>query len=347
MLWTVIINLFLTIFFNQAPRLAAVNADAVVIARRIEIMPIEILAEKGAVLAADDHFFLFEKRADEVQPIASITKLMTALVFLDNNPGWEKTYMITADDKVEGGRLNLFPGDEVTLKDLFYTSLVASDNGAALALARATGLSEMEFVIKMNEEAKKLGLTKTHFADPVGLSEYNVSTARETAFLAQAAFARSEIKEATASREYNFITLNGREKKIESTDYLLFDPALDPVVSSSLNYSSDFSPNFSPGPSPGSSPNSSFNYSPDSSSISSPNSSSDYSADSSPDFLQILAGKTGYTDQAGYCFVGKLRGPGGREVISVVLNSAGKNERFKESKNLVNWVFSGYDWGRP
>jgi D-alanyl-D-alanine endopeptidase (penicillin-binding protein 7) len=287
MFWNLAINLILSLFLVRGDFAPAVYSDAPLIALKPGAAAVELAAEKGAVLSAQDHFFLFTKRADEVQPIASITKLMTSLVFLDSNPGWEEIYEIKENDKVEGGRLNLFLGEKVKVKDLFYTSLVASDNGATIALVHSTGLSEEEFVARMNAEAKRLGLVRTKFSDPVGLGDDNVSTAREVALLAKAAFDRREIREATASREYNFTTFTGVEKKVESTDYLLFD--------------------------------------------------------SEKNSFQVLGGKTGYTDKAGYCFVSRLK-DGNREVIAVVLNSAGKNERFKESKNLVNWVFNNYDW---
>ena len=63
---------------------------------------------------------LFQKGGEKPLPIASITKLMTALVFLDHNPGWDKTITITATDQRDGGRVYLLPGEEVNLKDLFY-----------------------------------------------------------------------------------------------------------------------------------------------------------------------------------------------------------------------------------
>lgn len=289
MFWTAIVNIITTLFFGFHG-LPAVTAGAGSLVLDPAAQRAEISAERGAVLAANDRFFLFTEKADEPQPIASITKLMTALVFLDNNPGWDKEYVITAEDKVEGGRLNLFLGDKVTVKDLFYTSLVASDNGATLALVHASGLSEAEFVTKMNERAERLGLKQTSFSDPIGLSEYNLSTAREVALLAQAAFRSSEISAATTKADYSFMTINGREKKIESTDYLLFDSGEKTLI--------------------------------------------------------VLGGKTGYTEKAGYCFVGRLKNSAGREVISVVLNSQDKNGRFKDSKSLANWVFTNYDWTR-
>ena len=284
------INFIFLLMFGWGDISAASNLGNNLISLKPDATKLEITSEKSAVLSADGRTFLQANRADEIQPIASITKLMTASIFLDNNPGWDTVYEITAADNVEGGKLNLFLGDRVKVRDLFFTSLVASDNGATLALVHATGLSEKDFVAKMNSEALRLGLNNTSFADPVGLSEKNVSTAREVAKMARAAFGRPEIRQAASSREYRFTTENGTEKKVESTDYLLFDSADNP--------------------------------------------------------FEVLGGKTGFTDRAGYCFVGRFRNDDGQEVISVVLNSQGKNERFRESKALINWVFSSYNWSR-
>ena len=283
-------NILLVLLFGTSDVAPVLNIDTAILKPKAGVPVLDLKADKGAALVTGGHLFLFSQRADETQPIASITKLMTALVFLDHNPGWDKIYKIVADDHVEGGRLNLFLGDEVKVKDLFYTSLVASDNGATLALVHSTGLNEADFVSEMNQKAKKLGLAKTSFVDPIGLSDSNVSTAREVAFLAQAALDRAEIREATTRPSYEFKTLLGRQKKVESTDYLLFD--------------------------------------------------------SRQGSLQVLGGKTGYTDKAGYCFVGRLKDASGREVISVILGSSGKNERFQESRNLANWVFNSYNWNK-
>lgn len=287
-MWHWFLNIILTLILLKTDTGALVNDNIKVIKQNPNAPEINILADKGAVLSNSDRVFFFDKKSNEVQPIASITKLMTALVFLDNNPGWDTTYTITGDDNVEGGKLNLFPGEEIKLKDIFKTSLIASDNGATLALVHASGLSEQEFIEKMNEKAGELSLTKTKFIDPVGLSDNNVSSAREVAMLAKEALSKEEISETTESKGYQFTTVNGREKIIESTDYLLFD--------------------------------------------------------SEKNSFTVLGGKTGYTDEAGYCFVGRFKDVSGREVISVILNSAGKNERFKESKSLVNWVFNNYNW---
>ncbi len=266
----------------------AVNPSSELISWRENVVPIELSAERGTVLADQDRVFLYSKQADEPQPIASITKLMTALVFLDNNPGWEKVYKITPEDQVNGGRLHLFLGEKVKVKDLFHVALIASDNGATTALVHSTDLTKEEFVKEMNEKAKALGLSQTQFVDPTGLSDDNISTAREVAWLARTALKQADIKEIINKKDYTFKTINGREKRVESTDYLLFDSAKNS--------------------------------------------------------FQVIGGKTGYTDGAGYCFVGRFQNEDGRELISVVLNSDGLNERFRESKRLINWSLNSYNW---
>jgi len=287
-MWNWFLNLLLSFILLGSNSGTAVNNDLKIIRPLPSAPEMSLVADKGAVLSVNDRIFFYSKNADVAQPIASISKLMTALVFLENNPGWDTTYTITRGDQVSGGILNLFPGDEIRVRDIFKTSLIASDNGATLALVHSTGLSEKEFVIKMNAKAKSLGLEKTSFTDATGLSDQNVSTAREVAIMAKEALSKDEIRQTTETKNYQFSTIDGRSKTIESTDNLLFDSAQN---------------NF-----------------------------------------EVLGGKTGFTDKAGYCFVGRFKDASGRELISVVLNSTGKNERFKESKSLVNWVFNNFSW---
>lgn len=175
----------------------------------------------AAALDSKNNIFLFRQDADEVRPIASITKLMTALVFLDHNPGWDKIYKIKDEDRRLGGKIYLFTGEEVKVRHLFNLGLVASDNTATAALVSSTGLSEVEFVAKMNDKARELRLERTHFDDPVGLSNYNVSTAEEVAKLAKAALASEDISQATLIDNYEFTIESGKLKSAPTTDYLL------------------------------------------------------------------------------------------------------------------------------
>lgn len=264
------------------------NLVAPRVIKKLDAPAFSLTASSGAVLLVKNNTFLYEKNSGAKQPIASLTKLMTALVFLDHNPGYDKEYVVTPADNIAGGKNNLFTGDTVKVSDLLNTSLVASDNGATMALAHSTGLTEPEFVKAMNDKAQKLGLFDTFFSEPTGLSDKNVSTARDVARLAKEALSHEEIKKSTTKKDYNFTTKEGREKKISSTDYLLYSV-------------------------------------------------------SSPD-TNLLGGKTGYTESAGYCFVGKFTDKRQDEIISVVLNSNGKNDRFLETKSLVDWVFTNFNW---
>lgn len=164
---------------------------------------------------------LWEKGSQEPRPIASISKLMTALVFLENNPGWDSVYTLSQSDFREGGKDYLLSGEKVKVRDLFYLSLIGSVNTATIALVNSTGLSEEDFIKKMNIKADELGLEKTNFSDPSGLSRFNVSTAHEVAKLAKKSFADPDIKEAVLKRGHSFVTIGGRTVRIESTDKLL------------------------------------------------------------------------------------------------------------------------------
>jgi serine-type D-Ala-D-Ala endopeptidase (penicillin-binding protein 7) len=191
----------------------------------LENYAVDGLTAISALVVDENGAIIYEKNPDEVRPLASVTKLMTAAVFLDNNPGWEKQIAITADDAVGGSSLSFQVGDKVKVKDLFYATLTGSKNNAAHALARATGLTEDAFVAKMNDKATSLGLEKTTFVEPTGLSNLNVSTAREIVKLSQTLFELPEIKQATTVKWYKIVyqTKTGVYKQVwvQNTNKLL------------------------------------------------------------------------------------------------------------------------------
>lgn len=278
-------------FFNIRTQTLPKNDDAPLPPqgpiKKSDTSELDLNCASAVVLDLETGKILFDKDAEKESSIASITKLMTALVFLDHNPGWETIYEMRAEDKREGGKIHLFMGEKVRVKDLFYTSLVASDNVAAIGLINSTGLSLEEFIMKMNEKAAEIGLAKTSFKDPLGLNDNNVSNALEIAKLANKALLRDEIRNAAMTKMYEFKTQQGRAKVIYNTDDLL----------------SVFPENG----------------------------------------IEIKGGKTGYTEAAGYCFVGKF-GNDGNEIISVVLNGESKNARFDQTHTLVKWVYDSYVW---
>lgn len=162
-------------------------------------------------------------RKDDVVPIASITKLMTAAVFLDTHPNLDTIVTYTQDDVTPYAYLTVQPGDTLRLRDLFYAMLVASANNAAPALARSTGMTQEQFVAKMNEKAQAWGLGRTHFVDVHGLSSGNVSTAEEVARMAAQIFHEYEpVRYVTVRRDYAFRTINTDVyHSLKTTDALL------------------------------------------------------------------------------------------------------------------------------
>lgn len=166
--------------------------------------------------------FLFTKNAYERLPLASLTKLMTVLVFLDKNPGWQKAVQIIAEDDAEPAKVAFQIGDRVYVKDLFYATLIGSKNNAAKALARSTGLSHEEFIKKMNEKAKALGMKQTAFVDATGLSADNTSTIEDFLKLGRVAFGNLNIAKAASMKTYTFqIIGTKRRMTVRSTNFLL------------------------------------------------------------------------------------------------------------------------------
>ena len=175
----------------------------------------------GIVIDDDSNEILFAQNENKIEPIASITKLATALVFLENNPDFEKKYKITKKDRVEGGKIYLYQGDEVKIKNLLFLSLIGSANTATMALVNASGIEKDKFILAMNEKMKEIGLEKTNFVDPIGLSNKNISTAKEIAKLIQFAMNNDNILKATQYKKYEFITNGNRKVIVNNTNEIL------------------------------------------------------------------------------------------------------------------------------
>ncbi len=167
--------------------------------------------------------FLYEKSADAVRPLASVTKLMTALLVVEQGIDMNTVITIEADDNdPEGARLNVSSGAQVTVQDLFYATMVGSENNAAEALVRATGVAEAEFVRRMNARAEELGMRATRFTDVTGLGASNESTARDLTLLARATFSHEEIRQASTSSRYAITDQrSGKTIRIANTNGLL------------------------------------------------------------------------------------------------------------------------------
>ena len=164
---------------------------------------------------------LYEKNAATSVPIASLTKLMTAMVFLDQKPDMGRTAVVLPEDLAGAGHTQLRRGERVPLEDLLHMSLMCSDNCATRVVARESGLSDDDFLAAMNKKALELGMTHTRYVEPTGLDERNVSTATDIARLLSIAAKQPMIHDITTTRSYEFATAR-RSHFIGNTNRLLY-----------------------------------------------------------------------------------------------------------------------------
>jgi serine-type D-Ala-D-Ala endopeptidase (penicillin-binding protein 7) len=165
---------------------------------------------------------VIDKNADSVTPIASITKLMTAMVILDRGLDLDARIVVSRDDVdwKKGTRSRLRPGAILTRKELLLIALMASENRAAAALGRTYPGGLAAFVSAMNVKAAALGMTDSHFVDPTGLSPNNVSSARDLARLVNAAHGYPLIRE-FSTRERATVTAFGKPLAFHNTNGLV------------------------------------------------------------------------------------------------------------------------------
>ncbi|MBI1798429.1 MAG: D-alanyl-D-alanine carboxypeptidase [Candidatus Eisenbacteria bacterium] len=164
---------------------------------------------------------LFDKNSDVSVPIASLSKLMTIMVFLDQKPDLDQDVVVSADDRQGAGHTQLRVGESVALLDLLHMSLMCSDNCATRVLVRESGLAPDDYLARMNHEALELGMNHTRFVEFTGLDEHNVSTAADVARMLRAAAGFPLIHEITTTREYEFTSVR-RAHAIRNTDRLLY-----------------------------------------------------------------------------------------------------------------------------
>lgn len=234
-------------------------------------------AEKGQVI--------YEKNSYLKRNIASLTKLMSAIIFIETNPDMNKVVTIEDSDlpaPESGVRLAVNPGDQITVEDLFYGMITGSANNATLALVRSTGLSREEFVNKMNGKTKKLNMMSTIFVDPSGIEVGNISTATDVAILINYLMKRPTVIKASIQPTYTYTIINKNETRTIKNPLYLYTNILA----------------------------------------------------NQP----IMAAKTGYINEAGYCLTAKVKQTDGRIFVTVVLGSPTVYSRATDTKNLIEYA---------
>ncbi|MES9843759.1 MAG: D-alanyl-D-alanine endopeptidase [Candidatus Sedimenticola sp. 6PFRAG5] len=170
------------------------------------------LRSKSALVMDSSGNTVYAKDIDQPRPIASITKLMTAMVILDSGASLDEKVRITKQDrdlqKLTGSRLKY--GATLKRKELLMVALLASDNRAAAALARTYPGGRKAFIKAMNKKARALGMHQSRFTDPTGLDAGNLASARDLAKMIHSAMAYPLIRKATTTRKLEVYPYKGR-----------------------------------------------------------------------------------------------------------------------------------------
>jgi len=171
---------------------------------------------------------LFSHNHDLPWTAASLTKIMTGIVFIEQNPNWVSTAKILAQDEVGGGRLRVTSGSLMTVKDIFFSAITGSANNCAVALMRLSGLTNDQFLKVMNFRAWILGMKNTEFYEPSGMDPRNKTTVDDMAILADYAFGNGWMKQAATTFWYKFNVISPElAKSVKNTnDLLIYDPDL-------------------------------------------------------------------------------------------------------------------------
>lgn len=257
--------------------------------------PVALLVDR------DTGYVLFEQGADEQRTPASITKILTALLVLEN---MDLDDVVTVEEgdfehvTAESTTAGLKAGDVLTVRDLLAGLLLPSGNDAAYVLARAVGGDWQTFVGMMNERAAELGCTSTHFSDPCGLAEENhYTTARDLVTVFEAALAYPAFQEIAGSSTWQMPATGDNPARTITTTDLLLDPE-SPV----------------------------------------------YMGD------EIVAGKTGFTYDAGKCLIVAAQRDG-MNLVGVVLGGSdeedadGVTPNYYDMRSLLAWGFGAWETG--
>ncbi|MBB2929566.1 D-alanyl-D-alanine endopeptidase [Paraburkholderia silvatlantica] len=192
--------------------------------------PDSLMLRSGVAYVVDQNTLepLFDKNSRAVVPIASISKLMTAMVVLDSKASLSEPIEVTDEDrdyeKNTGSRLSV--GSVLSREDMLHIALMASENRAAAALSRYYPGGRPAFIAAMNAKAKQLGMTDTHFENSTGLTSHNVSTARDLVKMVNAAYQYPMIRQFSTDRSYDVFT-GKRNLAYNSTNALVRNASWD------------------------------------------------------------------------------------------------------------------------
>jgi serine-type D-Ala-D-Ala endopeptidase (penicillin-binding protein 7) len=187
------------------------------------ISPLNLASAKALVINQNTNEIIYAKNTNAPTPIASVTKLMTAMVILDSGVSLQEEVTVTnADvDYLKGTSSRLPIGTRLTRDELINLALIASENRAASALATTYPGGRAQFIREMNQKALSLGMANTHFSDSTGLDSSNVSTAEDLAKMVNAAYQYDVIRNASTTSSYEVYLSNRGPAHFNNTNSLV------------------------------------------------------------------------------------------------------------------------------
>ncbi len=250
----------------------------------LENIPAPDFNIKAGVTINDEGKILYQKNQNEQLPIASITKLMTALVAVDELSPNETLIISQKAVDTDGDMGGLVVNEKLTAKDALSIMLIDSSNDAAVALAEAVEQKGENFVDLMNNKAVKLQLNNSHFSDPSGLDPSNLSSAYDLAVLMNNCLMNPSIQKILETEKTDINSLDGK--------------VIHHLVNTNKLLNGD----------------------------------------------GIVAGKTGYTEEAGECLITVVKLPEGNKYFISVVLGAEIGMRFIETERLVKWTKKVVEW---
>ena len=219
-----------TVTTRTTVRVSEVPSQSVGYAAGLHTTEDPLLLRSGAalVLDQDTHEVLYSKNSEAVLPIASLSKLMTALVISEAHQPLDQVLEITNDDidTEKNTTSRLKPGTQLTRGVMLHLALMSSENRAANALGRNYPGGLAAFIPAMNAKAKELGMLDTHYVEPTGLSSQNKSSARDLAVLVNAAHQVPLLREYSTTPSLD-VELGRRNVQFHTTDRLVANPTWD------------------------------------------------------------------------------------------------------------------------
>jgi D-alanyl-D-alanine carboxypeptidase (penicillin-binding protein 5/6) len=302
----------------------ALTASAIPQKNQSQIAPV-IKAKAAIAVDLNNGLVLYEKNIYEPLPIASLTKLMTAIIILEDSNINDTVTISKNVTKTEGSKIWLAQGEKITVESLLYSILIPSANDAAVALAEYKSGSSEEFAKVMNSKAKELGLLSTIFVNPTGLDEPQTAEEKikQEKESAKTKGEKTQLIYSMPDLFFGKMTTSDAPNKNISTAY-------DLALLSRYAYGKSFVRRAAIK---------------EEMEVTSIDSRQKHKLKNTNEllgsYLKVLGLKTGTTEEAGECLITIIEDDKGNKVLTVVLNSP---ERYTETKLLADWVFKAYQW---